>query len=254
MTNSNDILPNRVIDSKIINGNRFFFRKNTNDLKVVQNAQSTKTYKIEDMDFKYNVAIDIGTHIGSFINRVKQRFPKATVEGFEVLNESYQLALKNTKVFDNVTVHNKAVIGEEEPVGITHRRGKKLPEDKIEHNAGGYRVSYEKSLNHRELDCDGFISINDILDKYDGIDVMKVDCEGCEYPIFSTITTENLKKIKRICMELHNTFFVDSGCSKQGFDVVCEDDIMKLLEDNGFEQDYYHKDNVRSYVRYTRKD
>jgi len=45
--------------------------------------------------------------------------------------------------------------------------------------------------------------INDILDEYDEIAVLKIDCEGEEYKIFQAMSLDNLKKIAYITGEFH---------------------------------------------------
>lgn len=37
------------------------------------------------------------------------------------------------------------------------------------------------------------------------IDFLKIDCEGCEFPLFQKISINNLKKIKKIAMEYHES-------------------------------------------------
>ena len=67
------------------------------------------------------------------------------------------------------------------------------------------------------------MNINSILNKIDGdIDILKLDCEGGEFPAFRTITKENIARVKNIVCEIHEAPF------------MCSDEIISILNKNGF--------------------
>ena len=53
--------------------------------------------------------------------------------------------------------------------------------------------------------------------------LLKIDCEGAEYEIFESATSDLLKKIKIICMEYHpngNPLDIKLKLEKNGFEVL----------------------------------
>jgi FkbM family methyltransferase len=49
------------------------------------------------------------------------------------------------------------------------------------------------------------VNINELIADIKGkIDFVKIDCEGCEYDIFQTITSSNLKQISKFVIETHS--------------------------------------------------
>ncbi|MBN19992.1 MAG: hypothetical protein CL678_01805, partial [Bdellovibrionaceae bacterium] len=78
------------------------------------------------------------------------------------------------------------------------------------------------------------ININDVLNNYDNIDLLKVDVEGAEFLIFDEINNNNLNKISQISLEWHhlkNTYkyHEDSVVTKELFEKLHN----KIL-DSGF--------------------
>jgi hypothetical protein len=73
---------------------------------------------------------------------------------------------------------------------------------------------------HNEVQVES-ININTLLSSIsETIDFMKVDCEGSEYELFSTITSENLNKIRKMAIEVHgekNKNLVLNSLIKNGF-------------------------------------
>lgn len=164
----------------------------------------------------FNTAIDIGGNIGLFSlfcwnNGVKKIItvepdPKNLchlIENREIAPEEYDW---------NII-----------PAGISYSNGIA----KIErHNSGN-----SSSLFFDEYDMhspeDVFtinvIDINTILKEVDGdIDILKLDCEGGEFPVFRTITKENIARIKNIVCEIHEAPFMSS------------DEIISFLKRNNF--------------------
>ena len=48
------------------------------------------------------------------------------------------------------------------------------------------------------------ISLDDFIFKYDQIDYLKMDIEGCETDVVNTLTQSMATKVKQISMEIHN--------------------------------------------------
>jgi FkbM family methyltransferase len=172
-----------------INGTKVQIRENTSDDKLIKEVFDTELYNIKKLDVGNSpIILDLGSHIGLFSVRAKQYYPNATIHCYEISKENYDMSLDNLKTFKNVNINNKAVIGNH-----IYKYYYKDPK-----YTGG--ITLNDSEGSSEFD---YININDILDKFDKIDIMKIDVEGSEYNIFESITDENLKKIKYILMECH---------------------------------------------------
>lgn len=69
------------------------------------------------------------------------------------------------------------------------------------------------------------ISLNSILNSFDNIKLLKIDCEGCEYEILQSVSIENIKKVQYMLIEAHSTKY------------HIPNDLIDILKRNGFE--YY---------------
>lgn len=85
------------------------------------------------------------------------------------------------------------------------------------------------------------ITPNTLIEEYldeEAIDLVKVDIEGTEYDFFKTITTENIRKIKKFIIEFHNN---------DNFEVLT---ILQTLAKNDFKyklhnwNEYYFKTKI----------
>src|SRR5262249_16300977 len=132
-----------------------------------------------------DVILDIGMHIGSFCYAALVRGSNQ-VHGFEVSPENYALARKNLAAFgDRVRLHHKAVWRSDREAG-------RLTFSACAHNTGGgvvWRGGEGPSIEAvpfddvvREVTLGGRMRVR----------MVKVDCEGSEYPILLTARTLHL--------------------------------------------------------------
>lgn len=84
-----------------------------------------------------------------------------------------------------------------------------------------YRAFKRKKVKERV----STISLDSIISDFglSTIDLLKIDCEGCEYLIFRTLRKENFERIKKIVMEFHE--FSDDQHHRE---------LKSILEHNGF--------------------
>jgi FkbM family methyltransferase len=76
------------------------------------------------------------------------------------------------------------------------------------------------------------ISLDEVLEQFESVYLLKMDCEGCEFPAISSVKDENLQKIKYIIMELHFINVFDPGV------------IASKLEANNFEVFFDNKNGI----------
>jgi len=189
-----------------------YSRIGTHDDVVFQEIWGGYPFYIPTQEYEvqkgFNV-IDIGGHIGTYT--VYALMKGANVETFEPMKESYEVLLENLKLnnLDSV-VHNFGLWGKDckkKMITSNYETGSNSLLSNIFTDGGTTIVTLKEP--------------NRYFDKYELIDILKVDCEGAEYEIFKTLTKENLNKVNRIVMETH-----------LGFDKGKE--LLNYLDENGF--------------------
>ena len=138
------------------------------------------------INFQNRFVIDIGANIAD----TALYFAKngANVIGFEPVKHLYDLGIENIsinpKLKNNITLINKAVGGKKGKISIEDNNSTK---DYIDQN-GSYDIEV--------------ITIKDVLNDYNFTpDVLKMDCEGCEFEI---ILNEDLTMFNDIIFEHHS--------------------------------------------------
>lgn len=188
----------------------FKFRTDTIDSYIFYKIIHDNEYKLQD-DLSDKIIVDIGAHIGSFSIAALQR-NAAYVYAYEAHPENYELAKENiSNVSSNFSIENLAVVGnnDENKVGYGD----------LSFNTGQHKITKniidDKFVNTIKFDH----IIRKIISDNKKIDILKIDCEGSEYPIFYTSLC--MYNINHIVGEYHdnlsqeeinkNSFFDYSG-------------------------------------------
>jgi FkbM family methyltransferase len=174
------------------------------------------------------VTIDIGANVGAMTRMMKAYFPDARVYACEAVDEYAALAEANTRDLPGVTVWRRAVTSEHQyfddvaerrrPRPVAMRMLKGLPAagpgwgggsisvaEDVPTIAGGV-APHGYSLLETPVDA---VSLNDLVAEVlerEGakqIDVLKLDCEGCEHSSLGCATVKTLKRIRFIVGEYH---------------------------------------------------
>jgi FkbM family methyltransferase len=175
-----------------------------------------------------SIVLDIGGNHGDFSREVLERF-KCYVECFEPDQDgcSHIRQMINDPKF---TLINKAV------AGISGRRSfyRVGPINGGNSLLPGSR-EYGKDPGNTIFDVD-VVSLDSILDKYQTVDLIKMDCEGAEIEIIEK--TQQWSKVKQITIEFHDFCFKSITLK----DVErCED----ILKSYGFNSQYQkHEDHL----------
>jgi FkbM family methyltransferase len=157
--------------------------------------------------------VDIGAGVGDFAIKVAYSHPYNRVIAYEPFPGSFELLIRNLAVnaIANVMPRQEAVWRETGEITLDLSGGEPLQIASGEEMAGDRvkvpAVTLTEVLAQQELER---------------IDLLKLDCEGAEYPILMEAPAETLAKVDRIIMEYHDLdeaqnyrvlgeFLVDAG-------------------------------------------
>lgn len=157
--------------------------------------------------------VDIGAGVGDFAILVAYSHPYNRVIAYEPFPESFELLVRNLAQNNiaNVMPRQEAVWNETGEISLDLSAGEPLQIASHADEEGGKvrvpSVTLAEVLAQQELER---------------IDLLKLDCEGAEYPILMSAPPETLRKVDRIIMEYHDlnegqnyqvlgAFLVDSG-------------------------------------------
>src|SRR3990167_9299810 len=146
------------------------------------------------------VVIDIGEHKRVFSTALAAL--GCQVRGFETgtIFDSY-------KVIPNITSYNKAVVDENQAGSVYYfdygfdGEGNSLLKHTQAFEEG--KVSANRKLQH-EIVSES-IGIDDILDQFDKVSILKIDVEGAEYKMLDSVKPELLRKCQQITVEFHSS-------------------------------------------------
>jgi FkbM family methyltransferase len=161
-----------------------------------------------DIDVKDKVVVDIGAYIGDSALFFASRGARI-VYAYEPSKELYEIAIENCSKYNNIILHNFGLSCSEKYAFLTGF-GTGLSVNELTQN--GEKVLL-KSFNEE---------LRKIIRKEGGIDVLKLDCEGCEWEFLNCLDEELIKHIQTIVVEIHgkdhNVFL--KKLEKYGFKLI----------------------------------
>lgn len=143
--------------------------------------------------------VDLGAHVGAFSRLACDTFPRARVLAVEMNAQNVEVLRKNVDE-KRVRVVHAAVVGDREPRGVATLHGKS--------NTAGYHLVYDGAVAGVPATMgasDERVRIDDLLERFgvDRIALMKIDIEGAEFDVVTTMSDEALARVDRIVMEVH---------------------------------------------------
>jgi FkbM family methyltransferase len=159
-------------------------------------SEIEKTYLLNTMEFSPgDTVIDVGAHVGAVSIYLGKVMPWLNIYAFEPDPDNFNRLLRNIKAngVENITAINKAITADGRDVRLF--RG---PES----NSGGASII----LNGKENAVDVHsTTLPEVFRQYDikTCRLLKIDCEGAEYEIFSSLPAALWTKIKSVRGEFH---------------------------------------------------
>ena len=177
-------------------GLRIICRNNHWDARIVAETLLEQVYmKHIVLDSHSAVVVDVGGYIGDFSLYAAKNLG-ARVIAYEPIPDNFELLEANIKVNDfgdRIKAWNKAVSGEPEiKINVARKDG--------DIHASGYM--YAGSGEQIVIKCSSLAAVfaeNNISN----MDLLKVDCEGCEYGLLLGAPPETFEKIRNIVFEYH---------------------------------------------------
>ena len=149
------------------------------------------------------VIVDIGANAGYFNVILFSKIEAATVYAYEPILSNYQLFSKiidmNPALQNKIHLFNKAVVG-------TPQGDVELFMETASDNSVIASVYADFDAQNRHTIKVPAISLEQIIteNKLQRVDLLKVDCEGSEYPIIYETPIHVWEKIQQLTIEVHN--------------------------------------------------
>jgi FkbM family methyltransferase len=140
--------------------------------------------------------VDIGAAIGEFTVFAAQKAAQGKVLAFEPNSASFALLQENLKLnsIGNAQAVNAGVWNRAGAMTLDAANGEPLQAQT--------QFSETAAVSGQSVPV---ITLGQLLEEFapEGIDLLKLDCEGAEYPILFSASPETLGAVKRIIMEYH---------------------------------------------------
>jgi FkbM family methyltransferase len=201
------------------NGLRFLVRPHGDDIGSLCEIFLDRYYGLYDL--KQKVVIDIGAGIGD--SSIYFASMGAKVYAFEPLVDSWNLARMNIELNhlkDRVYIYNKAVSGAAGLLSLKTIKGEpRLTTTSLLQVAEGLYVDAGVAES---------ITLDQIIRQHDlgVIDLLKLDCEGCEFDILDDHNADALAHVRKIVMEYHgNHRDICRFLEKMGFSTEAQETL-----------------------------
>ena len=177
-------------------GHKFYARPETSDSEIFKLVVDGNEYNLPQRFQPDDIVIDIGAHIGGFSYAALER-GAGKVYAFEAHPENHAIASKNVERFgEHVSCRQQAVWRSDQPNQLLYNAD--LAGNA---NTGGISLLWNDEGQAVET-----VSLDQILSEAsDGFErrirLLKIDCEGSEYPIL--FTSKELHIVDEICGEYH---------------------------------------------------
>ena len=174
-------------------GLKIKIRVNSTDLMALTHVWMIQEYSDDDFPISNDdVIIDVGAHIGLFALFASQFCKNGKIFCYEPIKENYKILIENIEMnqIQNIFPNNLAVTKETSRVKIF------LNDDQSGHSM------FTQNKNFVEVDSK---SLSDIFID-NGIkecDFLKLDCEGAEYEIVESMSSDLFTKINKTAIEYH---------------------------------------------------
>ena len=182
-------------------GRDVFYRSGTADPFVLYQVLLKGGKKAEyyvPSGLKPKIIIDIGSNIGASILYFQRQFPTANIFGFEPHPDTFRILQKNVAHLPSVTIFNYGLGSAERRIAVRA--------DAVNFGAFNTRGEFkDRGFSAAEVECQ-IRRLDSVMNEIgiDRVDLIKIDCEGAEADIFSTLPDTILNQCQWIVGEFHD--------------------------------------------------
>jgi len=174
----------------------FKHRKGTSDWGVIQNTYLNNDYRLPNKFPVRAIVIDVGAHIGTFAVACAERGASKVIS-FEPDLENFYYLEENTGQYRNIVLCHHNAVWSRSTRMMTANGYPVEPSGEV--NCGGFSlVTHEPVEDTRDISA---LAIDTILDNFDEVHTLKLDCESSEWPIL--YASKQLYKVQNIIGEFH---------------------------------------------------
>jgi len=182
-------------------GHDVFYRPATSDPFAINQVLLRRGGKAEyylPAALEPKVILDIGSNIGTSILFFHEQFPAAKIYGFEPHPDTFLVLQKNVGTIPSVEIFNYALGAIDKKISLSF--------DGADFSGFGAKEATSSPLGTiTTAECEvrhaGEVMKDLGLDR---VDLIKIDCEGAEYDVLSSLPEEMLRHCQWIVGEMHD--------------------------------------------------
>lgn len=161
------------------------------EVATVQHVTDDDEYGVAKLQLNPgDVVIDVGANFGSFSIVTAHRFPEVRVIAYEPNPDNFKILERNiSRNGVGVEAHHAAV--------WYHHRGVSLV------GQGSGTGTLDQHPTGRDLVPS--VTLEEILNPFDEVALLKMDCEGAEIVILNAARKETLEKVRQVIGEYHDS-------------------------------------------------
>ena len=148
---------------------------------------------------KDSVVIDLGANIGIISQLIEDKYD-CYIDCYEPNQYAFKELKKRFKNNKKINCYNDAVTEKDGEEKIYYHNNSEI--DQLKWSTGTSLLIDKSNVDPLNFKIIKTKSINNIIEKFEVIDLIKIDIEGYEYKIISELI-KNKNKIKKVICELH---------------------------------------------------
>ena len=172
----------RIILYKFLHKNKY---KNFIDLKLDQNS----------------IVLDFGANVGDISQCILDLY-NSNIYCYEPNNNAFKVLKKRFKNYEKIIPINMSVGDKNDKTNLYYH--KLNHENPLKFSTGSSLLELKKNIDKKNYQITEMLSIKEILNQFDFINLIKIDIEGYEYNILPEIV-KNKNKIGKVICELHGS-------------------------------------------------
>ena len=203
-----------------------YYRTSTSDMTLIYEILLKKSEYNIPRQVNPKVILDIGGNIGITSIYLANKFPQAKIYSFEPLPDNYEILTKNIQSYDNIEAFNFGLGSEDGDFDAY------LNYDSENFGGVSFYPEAEGVSENSSFKCK-IKNINNAMKELNikSVDLIKIDTEGAEFDILTSLDTNILTNVSWITGELHGTqdFELLDYLTKIGFSIGLKKEIGNRL-------------------------